>query len=88
MSKNTKHVCYAHRILWKIREALGAKCAHCGATDLDAPLELDHKLASSRTWRTRDHGLKGSALRYRKDFQNGKLQLLCRRCHEIKTWGY
>lgn len=86
-AKTAKHVRYAHRILADLRLRMGNACACCGVPHSDeTPLEFDHKIASSRTWSTRKHGLIGSALRYRSDFRAGKLQLLCRPCHELKTW--
>lgn len=71
---------WASRALFRLRIALGAACAHCGAIeklqfDCIQPQGHDHHAV----------GQVGRATFYRKQARAGNLQLLCQRCHSAKT---
>jgi hypothetical protein len=78
------HVLWCRRQRAKLITALGSRCECCGE-DNPAKLELAHE-PGTRDWCTRKHGLKGSILRYKKDFKAGVLKLLCGHCNKLEFW--
>jgi 5-methylcytosine-specific restriction endonuclease McrA len=73
----------ANEIRFLIISALGGFCAECGSPDR---IELDHIDPSTRTWVAREHSQLGRAKRYWKDFENGLIQLLCKKCNLAKRY--
>lgn len=58
-------------------EKLGGKCAKCGE---DTELEFHHKFG--RTWISKEVNRRKRMKLYEEDFEQGKLQLLCKKCHK------
>lgn len=65
----------------KIVNLLGGKCVTCNKKKR---LELDHIDPNTRTWEACKLSQMGRARRYWKEFQQGLLQVLCRKCNSKK----
>lgn len=81
MAKRQKQ--WAARATLALRIALGSHCAHCGISSQASPLEFD----CIRPQGHRHHALDYSARLsfYRAQHQALNLQLLCPRCHSLKS---
>ena len=65
----------------KIVKLFGGFCAFCGRKKR---LQLDHIKAETRTWIAKKCSQMGRARRYWRDYQNNLLQVLCKKCNQIK----
>lgn len=77
----SRHTRYARKLRDWLIEQLGGVCVQCGSTD---DLQFDHIDPQTRTWSCHGTGFKLSMLRYRRDYLNGLLQLLCGACNKQK----
>src|SRR5690606_2460330 len=69
---------YEERMAW-YKSYLGGKCVHCGNTE---NLEFDHKIAADKNFTiSSKYDAKWEILKPELD----KCQLLCQRCHIIKS---
>jgi len=56
---------------------MGGKCRNCGSID---NLERHHPYG--RTWKKRSYNMLSKIKRYERDFNEGNLVLVCKKCHE------
>lgn len=75
-----RQVEWARRTMTRIRVILGGRCSKCGDVqklELDCILPQGHKHHAA--------GYTARACFYRRQMRAGNLQLLCAKCHTIKT---
>lgn len=67
----------------KLIVALGPRCIDCGTDDMEV-LEIDH--IHGRDWVLKDFSSSARVARYKREFAEGKLQVLCGTCNKAKRF--
>jgi 5-methylcytosine-specific restriction endonuclease McrA len=82
METQNRYVRWARKRRDKLRQLLGGCCVQCGTTK---KLEFDHINPATRTWDLRSVGYVRSMTLYWRDYDQGLLQLLCRKHNAMKS---
>lgn len=79
MAKPGHHDRLAKKLKRELIRSLGGKCAHCSTKE---DLAFDHIIG--RNWDVSLYSKLDRLRRYRREAQNGLIQLLCRQCNARK----
>lgn len=73
---------WANKAKARLVQEMGAICWCCGSGE---PLEIDH--IDGRKWSIRKTEFSHRICRYRREWKEGKVQLLCPACNKAKIHG-